>query len=212
MHVTKLEVFFTYFLITAFFLILLWVGQFGFSIAKADYLFIEPRSNINKWVKNQQIPTFNEWKQAQQKLKKSIEITPHNPVLHEYIASLYSIRGSQYWSNETLRNAYFLDALDHQNISLDLRPTNGRTWAGKALSLHALNIDEKLLIKAMTNAIKYSPYDKGVQKQVISIATSRWDRMPPNVKNWAISLYADTSARNRLGLDELSHRFKVKLN
>lgn len=212
MHVTKLEVFFTYFLITAFFLILLWVGQFGFSIAKADYLFIEPRSNINKWVKNQQIPTFNEWKQAQQKLKKSIEITPHNPVLHEYIASLYSIRGSQYWSNETLRNAYFLDALDHQNISLDLRPTNGRTWAGKALSLHALNNDEKLLIKAMTNAIKYSPYDKGVQKQVISIATSRWDRMPSNVKNWAISLYADTSARNRLRLDELSHRFKVKLN
>lgn len=212
MHATKLEVFFTYFLVTLFFLVLLWVGKFGFSIAKADYLFIEPRSDINKWVKNKQIPTFNEWKRAQQKLEKSIEITPLNPVLHEYMASLYSIRGSHYWSNKTLRNAFFLDALEHQNISLDLRPTNGRTWAGKALSLHALNNDEKLLIEAISNAIKYSAYDKGVQKQVISIATSRWDKMPPSVKKWAISLYADTSARSRLGLEEFSQRFEVKLN
>ena len=186
--------------------------QFGFSIAKADYLFIEPRSNINTWVKNQQLPTFKEWKQAQQKLQKSIEITPKNPVLHEYMASLYSIRGTHYWLNETLRNAYFLDALDHQNISLDLRPINGRTWAGKALSLHALNYDEKLLIEAMTNAIKYSPYDKGVQKQIISIATSRWVRMPSNIQKWAISLYADIPTRNRLRLDELSNQFQVKLN
>lgn len=132
--------------------------------------------------------------------------------MHEYIASLYAIRGTQYWSNKALRNAYFLDALNHQSISLDLRPTNGRTWAAKALSLHAINMSEELLIEAMMNAIKYSPYDKGVQKQIISIATSRWDRMPSNIKNWAVSLYADSSARNRLRLDELANRFEVQLN
>jgi hypothetical protein len=93
-----------------------------------------------------------------------------------------------------------------------LRPINGRTWAGKALSLHALNDNEELLIEAITNAIKYSPYDKGVQKQIIWIATSRWDRMPSHIKNWAESLYADSSARNRLRLDELANRFEVQLN
>lgn len=182
---------------------LLWVVPFGVQLIRADWAFIEPRYQIAQWIKGRERFTLPQWARAYEQMRHALAVSPDNPVLHEYMAALLTLRGQSYWQSNVLRRAFFLDARQHQQTSLRLRPTNGRTWAGLALSQHALQADRATLVHAMERAIFYAPHDPTVQRQVASLVLARWHEVGPAQRNWLRALYADQRTRQRLQLDRL---------
>lgn len=191
-------------------LVTLWAGRLATELIRADLLFIEPRHQIAQWISGREKYTLAQWARAYGHMRKAIAISPGNPVLHEYMASLLALRGQSYWSSDALRKAFFLDARRHQQTSLKLRPTNGRTWAGLALSLHALGGESRELNLAVGNAILYAPHDPRVQKQIAAIVMARWSLVEPKHRNWLRSTYLDEKVRRRLQLDSLAKMYGIR--
>lgn len=202
--------FFHWTAVAALTLVTLWAGRWGVELIRADLLFMEPRHQISQWVYGREQYTHADWARAYSRMRQAIELSPKNPVLHEYMGSLLSLRGQAYWKSDVLRNAFFLDARKHQRISVKLRPTNGRTWAGLALSLYALNIEGWELDHAIGQAVFYAPHDTRVEKQIAAIVMARWSVVEPRHRNWLRSAYRDENTRQRLQLDRLAKTYGIR--
>ncbi len=188
----------------------IWAGRLATELIRADLLFIEPRHQIAQWINGREQYKLEGWARAYSRMRQAIALSPSNPVLHEYMASLLALRGQSYWSSEVLRRAFFLDARMHQLTSLKLRPTNGRTWAGLALSLHALGEDGRALDNAVGNAVFYAPHDPRVQKQIAAVVMARWSSVEPRHRNWLRLIYQDEKTRQRLQLDSLAKTYGLR--
>lgn len=191
-------------------LVLAWAGRFALELIRADLAFIEPRHQISQWIYGRETYTYAQWAKAYEKMRFAISVSPDNPVLHEYMASLLALRGQAYWKSDVLRNAFFLDARRHQQTSLKLRPTNGRTWAGLALSLHALNEDGWSLNNAISQSLVYAPHDSRVQRQIAAVVMARWNVVEPAHRNWVRAAYRDPKTRQRIQLDSLAKMYGIR--
>ncbi|MDZ4124022.1 MAG: hypothetical protein U1E02_07570, partial [Hydrogenophaga sp.] len=141
----------------------------------------------------------------------AIEDSPKNPVLHDYMGALFALQGQRHWQSDVLRRAFFLDARRHQQISLQLRPTNGRTWGALAVSLHALQTDQATQAHAIDKAIFYAPHDPVVQRQMAALVMARWSELGPAQRNWLRGLHADERTRKRLQLDRLLKVYGLRM-
>lgn len=191
-------------------LLLAWAGRFALQLIRADLAFIEPRHQISQWIYGRETYTYAQWAKAYERMRFAISVSPENPVLHEYMASLLALRGQTYWKSDVLRNAFFLDARRHQQMSLKLRPTNGRTWAGLALSLHALDEDGWSLNNAISQSLVYAPHDARVQRQIAAVVMARWNSVEPAHRNWVRAAYQDERSRQRLQLDKLAKMYGIR--
>ena len=191
---------------------LLWVVPFGVQLIRTDWAFIEPRHQIAVWIQGREPFTLPQWSRAYGQMRHALAVSPENPVLHEHMAALLALRGQRHWQSHALRRAFFLDARRHQETSLRLRPTNGRTWAGLALSLHALQADRATLIHAIERAHRYAPHDPTVQRQLAALVLARWHEVGPAQRNWLRGLYADQGTRQRLQLDRLMRTHGVRFS
>lgn len=190
--------------------VLAWTVRWSSELVRADLAFIEPRHLITQWVKGRETYSTSQWYAAYTSMRQAINISPGNPVLHEYMGSLLALRGQSYWYNEVLRKAHFGDARLHQLTSLRLRPGNGRTWAGLALSLHALGEDPRAVTRAIDRALFYSPQDTRVQLQMAALVLARWTLADPAQRNWVRGLYQDEKSRQRLQLKQLVKRYGIR--
>lgn len=189
--------------------VLMWVGTFGSRLARAEWLSMEPRHRIAQWTDGGKPWQMGQWAQMQRQLRQALLITPKNPVLHDNLASLYALRGQSYWSTQSLRRAFFLDARRHQVTSLQLRAVNGRTWAALALSMHALSEPPANLYAAMGNARKFAPSDPKVQRLLASLVLARWNTAPLLWRQWTLALYNQPDVRRRLGLGAMFETYGV---
>ena len=182
----------------------------GWRLAAADWVSLEPRYQISRWQSGKVKPSPSEWARAQSRLVRAIQTTPGNPVLHDYLAALYVIRGRQEWANVAQRRADFLNAKQHQEISLALRPVNGRTWASLAVSMQALGQVGPVFFDACRRAIQYAPHDSAVQGVLLSVLLAHWASAPSDLRVWARGLYSDPITRRRLGLNQMLQRNGLK--
>lgn len=189
--------------------VLVWVCWLGSRLARADWLAMEPRHRITQWTTGGKPWQMAQWAQMQRQLRQALHITPDNPVLHEHLASLYALRGQAYWTTQSLRRAFFLDARRHQVASLKLRAVNGRTWVALALSMHALSEPPAQLFKALANARKFAPGDPKVQRLVASLVLAHWREAPRDWRQWTRGLYQQPDVRRRLGLEAMFKLYGV---
>lgn len=189
-----------------------WIVQFSVQLIRADLTFIEPRYQITKWTAGGEEPSIQEWANIYVQMRHALSVSPEDPVLHDYMGALFSLRGQSYWRSNVLRRAFFLDARRHQQLSLQLRPTNGRTWGALALSLHALQADVAAQIYAIDKANFYAPHDPVVQRQVAAVVMARWADLGPTQRNWLRNLYTDPRTRERLQLDRLMKIYSLRFS
>lgn len=189
----------------------LWVLQFSTQLVRADWAFIEPRHQITVWVAGKEPYTIQQWSRAYARMRHAIEVSPQNPVLHDFMGALFALQGQRHWKSDVLRRAFFLDARRHQRISLQLRPTNGRTWGALAVSLHALQTDPATQAHAIDKAIFYAPHDPVVQRQMAALVMARWFELGPTQRNWLRGLHADQRTRKRLQLDRLLKVYGLRI-
>lgn len=190
--------------------VLVWVLRWSAELVRADLAFIEPRHQIAQWIKGRERYTAPQWYGAYKDMRRAVALSPGNPVLHEYMGALLALRGQSYWHSEVLRHAYYGDARRHQLTSLRLRPGNGRTWAGLALSQHALGDDPRSVARSIDQALRYSPHDSRVQRQMASLVLARWALAEPAQRNWVRQLYLDEKSRHRLQLQQLTKRYGIR--
>lgn len=189
--------------------VFVWACVFGSRLAQAEWLSMEPRHRIAQWTQGGQPWQMKQWAQMQGQLRQALRITPDNPVLHDNLASLYALRGQSYWTTQSLRRAFFLDARRHQVTSLQLRAVNGRTWAALALSMHALGEPPANVYGALGNARKFSPSDPKVQRMVASLVLAHWGTASPEWRQWTLGLYQQPDVRMRLGLETMFKTYGV---
>lgn len=190
--------------------LLVWVLRWSAELVRADVAFIEPRHQIVQWIKGRERYTAPQWYKAYTRMRQAIALSPDNPVLHEYMGALLALQGQAYWHSDVLRSAFFGDARRHHLTSLRLRPDNGRTWAGLALSQHALGEDPRTVARSIDKALLYSPQDTRVQRQMAALVLSRWVLTEPAQRNWVRGLYQDEKTRQRLQLPQLAKRYGVR--
>lgn len=190
--------------------VLAWVLRWSAELVRADLAFIEPRHQIAQWIKGRERYTAPQWYGAYKGMRQAIALSPGNPVLHEYMGALLALRGQSYWHSEVLRRAFYGDARRHQLTSLRLRPGNGRTWAGLALSQHALSDDPRSVARSINWALQYSPHDSRVQRQMAALVLARWAQAEPAQRNWVRRLYRDEKTRHRLQLQQMAKRYGVR--
>lgn len=181
----------------------------GWPIVAADAISLEARWRINQLQEGRSKFDMAQWDRSHEKLKRALQYTPENAMLHDYMASLYLIRGKSVWADVAARSVYLQDAQRHYAISLKLRPVSGRTWAAMASTQAALGAADEDLFLACRNANTYSPHDPAVRSQILRVVLSRWAVAPDDLKQWAAAIYADAGQHRALRMTDMMKTFNL---
>ncbi|MBS1209288.1 MAG: hypothetical protein H6R19_1686 [Proteobacteria bacterium] len=168
-----------------------WVVWFSVALIRADFASMPARFRLDAWLNGRAQWTISEWLEARDGLQEAAAITPDNPMLQDYLGSLYALRGIQAWRDESLRQSYFAEALEHQQASLKLREHNAPAWSNLALSLYATNQQGPALEHAIRRAIALGESDPGVRRTLLDVLLPTWTKQPPDLRAWAIARYRD---------------------
>lgn len=188
-----------------------WMAWLGGRLFIADWMSMEPRYRISAWSSGAVPWSPIEWSRIHTKMRTALQMTPKNPVLHDYMGSLYALRGRIYWDNQVLRRAFYLDARRHQVTSLRLRSVNGRAWSSLAYSMYALDEPDEMLIYAVRQARRYAPHDPQVQKVLIGLLFSRWRSIPNDLQLWVQQMKDDPKVNNRMKIDQMAKSAGIRL-
>lgn len=173
-----------------------WTGQ---ALLRADLLSAGARHQVQRWVDGKEAWTMPQWLRAQQGLVDALAVTPENPALHENLAALYVLRAHRSWRVSVLRRAAMIDARRHYEHALALRPVSGRTWAGLAWALMALEEPTAAIVDAVDQALHYAPHDVGVQRLMFQVVGHHWKEAPDHLKAWYHALESVHAPPARLG-------------
>lgn len=169
----------------------------GVPLLRSDLASQGARLNVDTWARQGKGWTVEEWQQTRASLLRALEIAPADPVLHVTLAQLYVTQGLVAWADDEQRTAYFEEALVHQRQALQLRPTDGYTWAQVALSALALGQGPEQLQQAWAEALRYAPRELTVQRALLDITLARWDDLPEPMRAWALQTWREATPAQR---------------
>lgn len=185
-----------------------WVVATSYRFIAADWYSLEARSRIARAQELGAKPmSAQEWVRLQAAMKRAIEVTPGNAMLHDYMAALFVLRGQQA-AKENPKSAalYFVQARHHLQISVELRPSGGRSWASLASARQALGEPVVNVLAAAQQAAYHSPVDPQVQRVVLPMVMANWNAASAELHGWAKRLYADEPTRKRIRMDEMAKK------
>jgi len=166
-----------------------WVLCLSSSLIRADAASMQARFRLDSWLSGRGQWTIAEWLEARDALQEAVEITPANPMLHDYLGSLFALRGIQAWRSEALRKDYFAEAMAHQRVSLSLREHNAPAWAALSLSLYATGAQGEALWDAERRAIALGQSEPGVRRVLLDVIFPNWATQPQDLRDWATRCY-----------------------
>lgn len=162
-----------------------WMLMVGWRLMLADWLATEPRFRISQWQERARPIDDQDWARLQSQLARALSYTPANAVLHDYLAAFYAYRGQRHWDDPALRRLNFLEAQQHLQSSLALRPDNARAWASTAAARYALQMPDQEIFQAAQKALALAPHDPAIQRLVISLVRARKVAAPASLREWA---------------------------
>jgi tetratricopeptide (TPR) repeat protein len=175
-----------------------WSVLHGVPLMTSDLASQGARQKVDAWARKGQGWTVEEWQQARSDLLGALATAPGDPVLHVTLAQLYVTQGLVAWADDEQRQAYFAEALEHQQRALQLRPTDGFTWAQVALSSFALGQPVESLHVAWGQALRWAPREASIQRTLLDITLAQWDQVPADMRAWALQTWREaTPAQQR---------------
>lgn len=163
----------------------------GLPLLRSDLASQGARLQADTWARQGKGWTVESWQEARGSLLRALELAPADPVLHVSLAQLYVTQGLVAWADDEQRTAYFEEALLHQKRALELRPTDGFTWAQVALATLALRQPVQQTQQAWAQALRYAPREAPVQRALLEVTLARWEEVPPEMQAWARQLWAE---------------------
>lgn len=110
-------------------------------VAQSEFAVLQARWYIDQWRSGTAPPPSPQaWAKANMAIAEGLQSTPHNPILHEYMAYLHASRALQaeQLSALGLASSHMHQALESYRQSSAYRPMAGSAWAGQALASHYL--------------------------------------------------------------------------
>ena len=165
----------------------------GSALFRADLLSAPARQNVDDWDRLGKGWTVQEWQATRAALQAALKLTPHDPVQHLTLAQLYVTQGLVAWADLPQREAFFEEALMHQQEALRLRPQDGRAWSQAAVSLFALRRPIPELQSAWMQARRFAPREAPVQRALVDLAIATWDTATPDMRGWVLQTWQEAS-------------------
>ncbi len=183
-----------------------WVFWHGSELLRADALSLAAQQDTQEWAAAGTGWTVPQWKSARGALQAAAEISPDDPVLQGALAQLYITQGNVAWADLPQRDAFFEEALVHQQASLKLRPQDGPTWAQVAVTLYALRRPSAEIQTAWNQAARYAPREAQVQLALADLAFATWAQTSPNTRAWVLNTWAQAAPATRQAMTEDARR------
>lgn len=163
------------------------VLRMGTPIMAADWASFMTRRDVSKWASGKVTFSEAQWESARLDLERAVTITPEDPTLHDALAQLLALKGQKLWTSGEVGSPEmeaYLQAHDHQEASIALRPTHAMAWANLALIRLALNSSPDELYQPWREAARLGPKEIDVENALVGIATETWAIAPADVKQW----------------------------
>lgn len=139
---------------------------------------IQPRQLMLKWGDNKTAFSEKKWQSALNKLHAAIEDNPNNAEHYFDLARLYDWNAYQkaIWADDAIKHR--TQAIKYYKKSLEYRPTWSTAWVNLAMS-KTLNLEFGDEVKtALSNAMTYGPWERGVFHKVLWISLANWKGLP----------------------------------
>ena len=185
-----------------------WLGWHSVKIARADFQMMEARAEVHAWFKGAPWNLEN-WSAAQSQLLAARATLPTDPVIHDLLGMLWTLRARDAWRNPVAQAFLYKQAAAHQRDSLALRPRHGWAWASLAESLAATSVAQPETWDAWRAAQRYTPYEPTVQLTLLYVAIGGWRAAPNDVRLAVKSLYETSPASVQAAADRSAAYYKV---
>lgn len=144
------------------------------------------RNALDKWVMGTAY-TPAQWEQARRTLVDAIALTPKDAILHDALAQLHSLSGRAIWTTgapDSPEVAAYREAMRHQQVSIQLRPTHAMAWANLALLQYATNDTLDALLTSWREAARLGSREDAVMDMLMYVATEIWPIAPDDLRQW----------------------------
>lgn len=176
-----------------------WAVPEGWRLFQGDVQALEARAMAMAWADGKPW-AVEDWNFAQDQLKRAVQITPDNPVLYDYLASLQVIRANAARAFPEQARAYYEEAARYQRQSLALRPGHGMAWAHMALIEHGLAPGSAQQWAAWERSRERAPYEPPAERMRADLVLADWATAPATAMAWLQAYDAKTwpAERKRL--------------
>lgn len=150
------------------------VGRWGL----ADHYGEAAYQTIISW--GATVPALADWEQATAPLQKAIALDPGNPRYNQRMGRLSDLHRAVLNDDQM---AWGNRAKDEFNASLVVRPRWPLAWANLALVKASLGEFDGELNQAVDHAVKYGPWEPGVQQIIASVGSAGLGRFPRSIRD-----------------------------
>ncbi len=182
-------------------------AYYSLRIGIADTQAYKAKYLLEKWEKEHRLPTKEEADDAVEKVTLALEWEPDNTEYMDLKAHVLTYKGLLYW------NKGMFTELTDESVRLYLNTTKRRpkwpyAWARLALVKAYRNEHDKVFFKAIHHAVKYGPWEPGVQKTITEAGLYAWTSLD---KQSRISVVANIQRGLNFEFEDISatiQRFK----
>ena len=193
----------------------------------ADWTSMRWRYEVTVWSAKRTVPSHEQWQRAVDMFGAALKLNPENPSLYDFLGTAYDL-GSVVFFPGGQWSVYSEYALLNFRHAASLRPISPYSWANVATVKYQLGQVDDELFRALALAMRFGPWEPGVQIIVSDLGFAAWDRLTPELQaqireNWRRTalrqgdrLAALAIARKRVdllcntSLDALKNRLKCK--
>lgn len=166
-----------------------WIVWSATRLMSADMTSGAARKRVERWIQSNEAIQLAQWVDTRESLIKAVRIAPDNADLHIDLANLYVALGARRWDDEPGRKDDFTQAIEQLQRALELRPTDGMSWARLAMSYYAVGEIGPPLFEAWDRALQLAPVDPPVHQVLLETVMAIWPQATPEMQAWVQHFY-----------------------
>jgi len=149
----------------------------AFCIGCADFLAQDAQFSVNSRLERGLPLDAATLEGASELLERAIDWNPDNSSAHENLALVNRMRLGLPKLTLVERDDALNKALAHSLRAAALRPTSGYTYSLVAIIKQQRGERDAIFHKALRQAVRYAPWEPGVQDNVIEAGSRAWDAL-----------------------------------
>lgn len=180
-----------------------WVLWQAPPLIRADMGSGAARHRVAKWIASNEPFTLGQWVETRDALQKAARTLPDNADLQIDLANLYLALGVRRWNDEAGRKQDFERAQEHLTRVVNLRPTDGMSWARLAQTHFVLEDVGPPLFDAWDEALRRAPVDPPVHQVLLETAMGVWPQATPEMQAWVQHFYMAAPPETRKVIERM---------
>lgn len=172
----------------------------------ADLVAFPARQRLAQLDARGELPTPDDWRRAQEQLRRALELDPHNPAHSETLARWHERYTLRLPRSSSVASAYLGQSAAHLRAALAARPGSPYTWANLAQVKLRLTQFDAEFEAAFENAWRLGPWEPEVQFALARIAFEAPARLGPGAREAARGAMANAARSHSKALFELARR------